>query len=171
MSTNDAHSAGKTPASAVPGDTAREAKATAAKTGPKPRPEKARQPTSIVPSSTIAGRALVAVVAIMTFLAAITIGSAVAVRGTASQWRSDVTREVTIQVRAGDKATTDAQVQAAADIARKTPGIADATSSPARRPLASWSRGWAPASTSTTCRYPAWWCCASTARAPPTSPG
>lgn len=126
MSTNDAHSAGKTPAAAVPGDTAREAKATAAKTGPKPRPEKARQPTSIVPSSTIAGRALVAVVAIMTFLAAITIGSAVAVRGTASQWRSDVTREVTIQVRAGDKATTDAQVQAAADIARKTPGIADA---------------------------------------------
>ncbi|MDI4664594.1 cell division protein [Xanthobacter autotrophicus] len=121
MSTNDAAPAGKTPAAAVPGDPARAATQPA-----KVRPEKARQPTSIVPSSTIAGRALVAVVAIMTFLAGITIGSAVAVRGTASQWRSDVTREVTIQIRAGDKATTDAQVQAAADIARKTPGIADA---------------------------------------------
>ena len=86
---------------------------------------KARALASIVPSSTIAGRALVAVVAIMTFLAGLTIGTAVAVRATASQWRSDVTQEVTIQIRAGEKQATDAQVQAAADIARKTPGIAD----------------------------------------------
>lgn len=87
---------------------------------------KARGQASIVPSATIAGRALVAVVAIMTFLAGITIGAAVAVRGTAAQWRSDVTQEITIQVRAGEKLATDAQVQAAADIARRTPGIADA---------------------------------------------
>ncbi|MFG1299438.1 ABC transporter permease [Xanthobacter sp. V3C-3] len=100
--------------------------ATAAAPGEEARPAKARGQTSIVPSATIAGRALVAVVAIMTFLAGLTIGTAVAVRATAGQWRSDVTREVTIQIRAGDKATTDAQVQAAADIARRSPGIADA---------------------------------------------
>ncbi|QRG08296.1 ABC transporter permease [Xanthobacter dioxanivorans] len=93
--------------------------------GEEPRAGKARGQTSIVPSATIAGRALVAVVAIMTFLAGLTIGTAFAVRATASQWRSDVTREVTIQIRAGDPKTTDGQVQAAADIARKTPGIGD----------------------------------------------
>ncbi|MEP9354425.1 ABC transporter permease [Xanthobacter sp. KR7-65] len=102
-----------------------EKKPPAAAAGEAPR-AKARALASIVPSATIAGRALVAVVAIMTFLAGLTIGTAVAVRGTASQWRSDVTQEVTIQVRAGDKQATDAQVQAAADIARKTPGIAGA---------------------------------------------
>lgn len=89
------------------------------------RPQKARPQSSIVPGATIAGRALVAVVAIMTFLASLTIGVALAVRTTASQWRSDVTREVTIQIRAGDRKTTDAQVQLAADIARGTPGVAD----------------------------------------------
>ncbi len=91
-----------------------------------PRPPKARPQTSIVPSATIAGRALVAVVAIMTFLASLTIGAALAVRSTASHWRSDVTREVTIQIRAGDRKLTDAQVQQAAEIARTTPGVTDA---------------------------------------------
>ncbi len=86
---------------------------------------KQRPMTPIVPRSTISGRALIAVVAIMTFLASITIGAALAVRSTAGQWRSDVTREVTIQIRAGDPKTTDAQVQQAAEIARKTPGVAD----------------------------------------------
>lgn len=89
------------------------------------RPAKSRPQTSIVPGATIAGRTLVAVVAIMTFLASLTIGAAFAVRTTASQWRSDVTREVTIQIRAGAPAATDAQVQEAAAIARATPGIAD----------------------------------------------
>lgn len=102
------------------------AQAKAAGGGEAPRARKVRGPASIVPSATIAGRALVAVVAIMTFLAGLTIGTALAVRGTASQWRSDVTREVTIEIRAGDRQTTDAQVQAAADIARRTPGIVDA---------------------------------------------
>lgn len=90
------------------------------------RPARARAQTSIVPGSTIAGHTLVAVVAIMTFLASLTIGVALAVRTTASQWRADVTREVTIQIRAGERKTTDAQVQLAADIARSTPGIAEA---------------------------------------------
>ncbi|MFG1295263.1 MULTISPECIES: cell division protein FtsX [Xanthobacter] len=89
------------------------------------RPAKARAQTSIVPRSTIAGHTLVAVVAIMTFLASLTVGAVMAVRTTAGQWRADVTREVTIQIRAGEPAATDAQVQLAAEIARATPGIAE----------------------------------------------
>ena len=80
--------------------------------------------TPIVPRATVAGRALVAVVAIMTFLASLTVGTVMAVRGTAHTWRSDVSREVTIQIRAGDAAAVDAQVQMASDIASQTPGVA-----------------------------------------------
>ncbi|MFG1477251.1 ABC transporter permease [Xanthobacter sp. V4C-4] len=101
-------------------------KAAAAAAEEAARPARARAQTSIVPGATIAGRTLVAVVAIMTFLASLTIGVALAVRTTASQWRADVTREVTIQIRAGERQATDAQVQLAADIARSTPGIAEA---------------------------------------------
>lgn len=82
--------------------------------------------TPIVPKSTVASRALVAVVAIMTFLASLTIGTTLAVRSTAGQWRADVKREASIQIRAGEKAATDAQVKAAIAIAKATPGVADA---------------------------------------------
>ncbi|MGQ3675032.1 cell division protein FtsX [Xanthobacter sp. TB0139] len=86
---------------------------------------KERPQASIVPRSTISGRALVAVVAIMTFLASLTVGAAFGVRATASQWRSDVTREITIQIRAGEPATTNAEVKLATEIASKAPGVAD----------------------------------------------
>ena len=54
--------------------------------------------TPLVPRQSIAGRALVAVVAIMTFLASLTMGAVILVGGAASSWQSDVAREVTIQV-------------------------------------------------------------------------
>ncbi len=54
--------------------------------------------TPLVPRHSIAGRALVAVVAIMTFLASLTMGAVILVGGAASAWESDVAREVTIQV-------------------------------------------------------------------------
>lgn len=80
--------------------------------------------TPIVPRATVAGRALVAVVAIMTFLAGLTVGSVMGIRATAQLWRADISREVTIQIRAGDAAAVDQQVKAAVDIASQTPGIA-----------------------------------------------
>ena len=55
--------------------------------------------TPIVPQATIAGRALIAVVAIMTFLASLTTGAVMLVRAAASEWQADVGREVTIQIR------------------------------------------------------------------------
>ncbi len=61
--------------------------------GPKPRFD-----TPLVPRNSISGRALVAVVAIMTFLASLTTGAVMLVNQAASEWQSDVAREVTIQV-------------------------------------------------------------------------
>lgn len=84
---------------------------------------KARGLTPIVPRATVAGRALVAVVAIMTFLAGLTVGTVMGIRSTAQSWRADVAREVTIQIRAGDAASVDAQVKTASEIATQTPGV------------------------------------------------
>jgi cell division transport system permease protein len=81
--------------------------------------------TPIVPKGTIAGRALVAIVAIMTFLASLTTGAVVLVRAAASDWQSEVAREVTIQVRPVGNRDLEADVGRAADIARRFAGVAD----------------------------------------------
>ncbi|HML13588.1 MAG TPA: ABC transporter permease [Xanthobacteraceae bacterium] len=79
---------------------------------------------SIVPRDTIAGRALVAVIAIMTFLAALTLGAVVLVRATATEWQSEVAREVTIQVRPAPGRDIEADIKTAAGIAAAQPGVA-----------------------------------------------
>jgi cell division transport system permease protein len=79
---------------------------------------------SIVPADSIAGRALVAVIAIMTFLAALTLGAVVLIRATATEWQSEVAREVTIQIRPSPGRDIEADVKSAADIAAAQPGIA-----------------------------------------------
>src|SRR5258705_2067408 len=79
----------------------------------------------IVPGSTIAGRALVAVVAIMTFLASLTAGAVMLVRAAASDWQSEVAREVTIQVRPLPGRDVEADVARAAQIAQNFPGVAE----------------------------------------------
>jgi cell division transport system permease protein len=48
------------------------------------------------------------------------------VRATASDWQSDVAREVTVQVRAAPGQDAEAQVRRAADLVRSFPGIAEA---------------------------------------------
>ena len=78
---------------------------------------------AIVPADSIAGRALLAVIAIMTFLAALTVGAVVLVRSAAGEWRSEVAREVTIQVRPAEGRDIEAAVQKAAALAQATPGI------------------------------------------------
>src|ERR1700760_2722075 len=62
-------------------------------------PARARNMSPIVPRASIAGRALVAVVAIMTFLASITTGTVLLVSASAAEWQSDVSSEITVQVR------------------------------------------------------------------------
>ena len=62
-------------------------------------PARARNLSPIVPRGSIAGRALVAVVAIMTFLASVTTGTVLLVSASAAEWQSEVASEITIQVR------------------------------------------------------------------------
>ena len=78
----------------------------------------------LVPSDSIAGRALVTVIAIMTFLAALTAGVAMLIAAAANDWQSDVSREMTIQVRPTPGGDLDAATQQAAVIARDSSGIA-----------------------------------------------
>jgi cell division transport system permease protein len=84
-----------------------------------------RVATAIVAKGSIAGRSLIAVVAIMTFLAGLTAGAVMMVVGAASDWSSDVGREVTIQVRPVAGRDLDADVRKTVEITRGTPGIAD----------------------------------------------
>ncbi len=80
---------------------------------------------ALVPRNSISRRALVAVIAIMTFLASITTGAVILIGTAASDWQSDVAREVTIQVIPAPGRDTDAVVQKAAALARGFSGIGD----------------------------------------------
>ena len=77
----------------------------------------------LIPGDTIAGRALVTVIAIMTFLATISAGAGVLVNDASRGWIDQVSREMTIQVKPRTGRDIDADVAAAAAIARATPGI------------------------------------------------
>src|SRR2546425_12420458 len=81
--------------------------------------------TPIVPQATISGRALVAVVAIMTFLASLTTGSVMLVRAAANEWQADVAREITIQIRPVAGRDIEMEVIKAAIITRASAGIAE----------------------------------------------
>jgi cell division transport system permease protein len=86
-------------------------------------PANARNMSPIVPRASISGRALVAVVAIMTFLASITTGTVLLVSASAAEWQSEVASEITIQVRpaAGRDIVRDAA--AVTEAMRAQPGI------------------------------------------------
>jgi cell division transport system permease protein len=95
---------------------------------PVPRVSAVPQPryeTPLVPRNSIAGRALVAVVAIMTFLASLTTGGVILVSKAASEWQSDVSREMTVQIIPASGRDTDADVAKATAVVKNFPGIAD----------------------------------------------
>ena len=79
--------------------------------------------TPLVPRNSISGRALIAVVAIMTFLASLTTGAVMLIGSAAKEWQSDVAREVTIQIIPAPGRDLDAAVDKAAAAARAFPGI------------------------------------------------
>ncbi len=81
--------------------------------------------TSIVPRNSIAGRSLTAVVAIMTFLGALALGSAMVIVSAASDWRAEVGREVTIQVRPTPGRNIEEDVRSAVEIAGAASGVAE----------------------------------------------
>src|ERR1700761_3887515 len=88
-------------------------------------PARARNMSPIVPRGSISGSALVAVVAIMTFLASITTGTVLLVSASAAEWQSDVASEITVQVRPSPGRDLDRDSAAVADAGRSQSGIVD----------------------------------------------
>ncbi len=88
-------------------------------------PATARNLSPIVPRASIAGRALVAVVAIMTFLASITTGTVLLVSASASEWQSEVASEITIQVRPVSGRDLDRDAAAATQAMHAQSGIVE----------------------------------------------
>src|SRR3954467_15123139 len=88
-------------------------------------PVNARNLSPIVPRASISGRALIAVVAIMTFLASITTGAVLLVAASAAEWQSDVASEITIQVRPLVGRDIERDTVAAAEAVRTQPGIVE----------------------------------------------
>ena len=82
-----------------------------------------RRQTPIVPEANVAGRALVLVIAIMTFLSSLTLGGVSLVRDTASVWESQIAREATIQIKPTDGVDMEDALTRAAEIAAGFQGI------------------------------------------------
>ena len=80
-------------------------------------------PAPIVPANSIAGNALMTVVAIMSFLACLTLGAVTLVRDASRDWQVDILREVTIQIRPIEGVDTSTEAAKAAAIARQFPGV------------------------------------------------
>ena len=78
---------------------------------------------AIVPVNSVAGRALISVIAIMSFLAALALGGVVLVRAAAAEWQSQVAREITIQVRPVAGRNLETEVDRAAQLARGTANV------------------------------------------------
>ncbi len=74
------------------------------------RRETGSQATPIVQPSSVAGRALTVVIAIMCFLACLTSGAVYIVHQSANDWSADIASEVTVQVAPGQGDEFDKKV-------------------------------------------------------------
>ncbi len=86
-------------------------------------PRAHRAATPIVPARDVAGRALVLVIAIMTFLSCLTLGAVTLVRDTAAVWQNQIAREATIQIKPVDGLDMEAALAEAAGIAGTFKGV------------------------------------------------
>ncbi|THV11652.1 cell division protein FtsX [Rhizobium rhizophilum] len=92
----------------------------------KRRVEMTVRPTGpILPPSNIQGNALMVVIAIMAFLACLTLGGVSMVRATASSWQSQISREITIQITPEDGLDMGAALVKARDLALTFVGTRD----------------------------------------------
>jgi len=82
--------------------------------------------TPLVPADSVAGRSLVIVIAIMTFLAALAAGAALLVADASVEWRNEVASEASVQVRPTQGRDIESDLKNAAEILKKTPGVLEA---------------------------------------------
>ncbi len=89
----------------------------------KSRTPEFRDSAPIVPPSTVAGNALAFVIAIMSFLACLTVGAVTMVRDAAHDWQNDIAREVTIQIRPIDGVDIVQQIDKTVILTQSFPGV------------------------------------------------
>lgn len=83
--------------------------------------------TPIVPDGNISSTALVFVIAIMTFLACLTLGAVTVVRESAASWQLQIAREATIQIKPDEGLDMDAALEAARAAAANFTGVREAS--------------------------------------------
>ena len=93
-------------------------------TGAETRSLKRRQGTApIVPVTSVAGRTLMLLVTIMTFLSCVTVGSVVLIQKSAIGWSADVGREVTIELRPLAGEVMESNLRTVIALAESVPGV------------------------------------------------
>jgi cell division transport system permease protein len=85
-----------------------------------------RSGRNIVPREGVAGHSLAIVIAIMTFLACLTLGAVASVSDTAATWQQDISREVTIQIKPYDNVEMEKALEDARALVTGFEGIAGA---------------------------------------------
>ena len=80
----------------------------------------------IVPPVNVSGHALMVVIAIMSFLCAITLGAVTMVQEKAETWQGDVSREITIQIKPDDGLDMEAALNEVRTVALSFPGTLSA---------------------------------------------
>lgn len=81
------------------------------------------RPSPIVPPQSVAGTALMAVIAIMSFLACLTLAAVTMVFEQAQLWESDVSSELTVQIRPSEGVDIELEIERAIRIAENSPGV------------------------------------------------
>ncbi len=93
-------------------------------------PANLRRDQPLVPVDSVAGRALIVVIAILTFLAALSAGAALLAANASEQWRGAVANEMTIQIRPDPRRNIEQDIARAVELARAVPSIAEARAVP-----------------------------------------
>jgi cell division transport system permease protein len=82
---------------------------------------------NIIPRESVAGNALATVIAIMAFLACLTVGAVTIIEDTAATWRSEISREATIQIRPFDEDEMEDVIRQASRLVLQFDGVARVT--------------------------------------------
>lgn len=93
-------------------------------------PANLRRDQPLVPVDSVAGRALIVVIAILTFLASLSAGAALLAANASEQWRGAVANEMTIQIRPDPRRNVEQDIARAVELARAVPSIAEARAVP-----------------------------------------
>ncbi len=83
------------------------------------------QRAALIPHNTVAGRSLVIVIAIMSFLASLTMGAVFLISEAAGNWSSSVSSELTVQIRPVMGKDIDRDVQVVANLLTNYQGLTD----------------------------------------------